>query len=99
MPIGIHVRGLKPFTNNTIKLEEGDLIYTFSDGYADQFGGPQNRKFRRKTFKDLLLEIHTLDIEDQKRILGERHDDWKASYPQVDDVLVSGIKITKTILA
>ncbi len=97
-PIGIHVKTLKEFTNHEIKLEEGDMLYTFSDGYADQFGGPQNQKFRRKTFKELLLEIHTLDMAEQKRILAERHDEWKAGYAQVDDILVSGIRATKSIL-
>ena len=57
MPIGIYIKEKDSFTKNTIKLKKGDTIYTFSDGYVDQFGGDQGRKFMSKTFKRLLMEI------------------------------------------
>jgi len=93
MPIGIHVKKAEDFTNNIIPLQKGDIIYTFSDGYADQFGGPENNKFRKKNFKDLLLEIHKNPMDKQKEILDQTIIDWMNGYEQVDDILVCGIRI------
>ena len=93
MPIGIHVKRSDEFTQNIIKLQKGDILYTFSDGYVDQFGGEDNSKFRRKNFKELLLQIHKYDMPKQKQILDETLTKWMEGYEQVDDILVSGIKI------
>jgi tetratricopeptide (TPR) repeat protein len=93
MPIGIHVKELDPFTPYSFQLLKGDIIYSCSDGYADQFGGPDNTKFRRKNFKDLLLKIHTLEMQKQKEVLDQTLFDWMAEFEQVDDILVCGIKI------
>lgn len=95
MPIGIHIKELKPFTSHTIQIQENDVLYTFSDGYADQFGGPKDQKYRRKNFKNLLLEINQIDMQEQKDILGKTIDEWMEGYAQVDDILVSGIRISK----
>jgi serine phosphatase RsbU (regulator of sigma subunit) len=81
------------FKNHMIPLQEGDLIYIFSDGYADQFGGPEDKKFKYRRFRHLLLNIHQLPMEDQRDILETSLRDWKGENEQVDDVMVIGIKI------
>ncbi len=91
-PIGIYARE-KPFTNHLIQLEKGDTIYTFSDGYVDQFGGDNGRKFLSKKFKKLLLDTHHKSMQEQKQILEQMFKDWRGSLEQVDDVLVVGVKI------
>ncbi len=93
MPIGIHLKKIENFTNHIIPIKKGDLIYTFSDGYVDQFGGPDNSKFRKKNFIQLLLEIHQEDMPKQKEILEQKLQEWMEGYEQVDDILVSGIRI------
>ncbi len=93
MPIGIHARDNQPFTNHAINLISGDAIYLFSDGYADQFGGPEGKKFKYKPFKDLLIKNNYLSMEEQKKVLDEMFLKWKGELPQVDDVVVIGIKV------
>ncbi len=93
MPVGIHVNFDKPFTNQVIDIESDDQIYLFSDGFADQFGGPKNKKFRYKQFKELLVKICHEPMNIQKEILNNSHDKWRGSAEQIDDILVFGIKI------
>jgi len=93
MPIGIHFISFTPFTNNRIKIREGDYLYLFSDGYADQFGGPNERKFMYKPFQELLLRNHKKPLESQKEILDITFEEWKGDNDQVDDVLVIGMRI------
>lgn len=93
MPIGIHIRANEPFTTHTIELKPGDCIYTFSDGYADQFGGPEQRKFMIKNLKDLLLEIHNLPMTEQRERLHKNLLDWHGDSPRIDDVVVMGVRI------
>lgn len=93
MPIGIYFRGEKPFTNNTIKIKKGDILYMFSDGFVDQFGGEQGRKFMAKNFKNLLLSIHKNSMAEQKEILNKELIKWRGSIEQIDDIIVLGIKI------
>ena len=93
MPIGIHIRANEPFTTHTIELKPGDCVYTFSDGYADQFGGPDQRKFMIKNLKDLLLEIHLLPMVDQRERLHKNLLDWHGDSPRIDDVVVMGVRI------
>lgn len=83
----------KPFTSQTIPLEEGDCIYTFTDGYADQFGGPKGKKFRYKQFEELLLNNSHLGFQAQKISLNSEVDNWRGVLEQVDDILVIGVKI------
>jgi ligand-binding sensor domain-containing protein/serine phosphatase RsbU (regulator of sigma subunit)/membrane-bound lytic murein transglycosylase MltF len=92
MPIGIH-RNMVPFTNHLLTLEASDMLYLFSDGYPDQFGGPSGKKMLRKTFKEILLEISALPMSRQYDILEERFIQWKKDYEQTDDVLVIGIRV------
>ncbi len=81
------------FGEYEFEIEKGDMFYIFSDGYADQFGGPKGKKFKKKNFRDLLLRIHSLPIEEQKEELERTFNEWKGNLPQVDDVLVIGIKL------
>jgi serine phosphatase RsbU (regulator of sigma subunit) len=84
---------VKTFTNHVIPLQKGDCIYLFTDGYADQFGGPQGKKFKYKKFQELLIEIQDNTIQEQKHILNFHHEQWKGTLEQVDDILVIGVKI------
>lgn len=81
------------FANNEIDLMDGDCLYLFSDGYADQFGGLDGKKFMYKRFEELLLEVHSMPMNVQKETLDKRLAKWKGSNDQVDDILVIGIKI------
>lgn len=93
MPVGKHLGAEKPFTRNTISIEKGDCIYTFSDGYADQFGGPQNKKFQSKRMKELFLSNCHKPMSVQKEIYEKTLKDWQGAYEQVDDILVMGIRV------
>ena len=93
MPIGIHTLLDKPFTNHKIEVKKNDLIYMFSDGFIDQFGGEYGRKFLSKNFKALLTEISGMPLIEQKNILYETLKLWKGNRDQLDDVLVVGLKI------
>ncbi|MFN9799643.1 MAG: SpoIIE family protein phosphatase, partial [Bacteroidota bacterium] len=91
--IGSFYREDRSFTCKQYQLREGDCIYLFSDGYADQFGGPKNKKFMRKQFRNTLLSIYHLPMAEQKWRLAETLDRWKGSQEQVDDILVIGVKV------
>lgn len=82
-----------PFTNKTFDLQTNDMIYLFTDGYADQFGGPKGKKFKYSTLQQLLTDISDLPLQDQHQRLEKTFDSWKGSLEQVDDVLIIGIKI------
>ena len=93
-PIGLFLgEEKKKFTNHTIPLQKGDIIYIFSDGYADQFGGPYGRKFMAIPFRVLLMDMHKEPIEKQKLILNKTIEEWRGQLDQVDDILVIGVKI------
>ncbi|NOZ33793.1 MAG: transporter substrate-binding domain-containing protein [Chlorobi bacterium] len=94
MPIGIYdFEGAgDKFTNNEIKLLKGDSLYTFSDGYSDQFGGPRDKKFMIGRFKKMLLQIQNLSMEEQRQFLDDTIERWMENYEQVDDILVIGTK-------
>jgi ligand-binding sensor domain-containing protein/serine phosphatase RsbU (regulator of sigma subunit) len=93
MPIGIYVGEEKMFTNNRIELQSGDVGYIFSDGYADQFGGPTGGKFKTKPFKRLILQEHDKPMTAQKQDFDSTLENWKAHLDQVDDILVIGFRI------
>lgn len=93
MPIGIHFISYTPFTNQSIGLRKGDCLYMFSDGFADQFGGPKGKKFMYKPFQDLVLKNHTNPLNIQKEMLKTTFEKWKGDREQVDDVMVIGIRI------
>ena len=93
MPVGKHPEGNKPFTLQSIDLQKDDIIYLFTDGYADQFGGEQGKKFKYKQLQQKLLGLHRLPMEEQKTRLENLFESWKGNLEQVDDVLLTGIKI------
>ena len=93
-PIGAYDTSVpQSFKNNEFDLKKGDCLYLFSDGFPDQFGGLEGKKFMLRKFEELLLEIHSLPVNDQKETLNKRYLKWKGSNDQVDDILVIGIKI------
>lgn len=82
------------FTNHEIEIQKGDIIYIFSDGYADQFGGENGEeKFMYHQFRELLLKIAKEDMDRQHRLLDENLTKWMNGTEQLDDVLVIGFKI------
>jgi len=87
----IHESG-KAFEDYDVEIKKGDIIYMFSDGYADQLGGKRGRKFMKGRFKELLLEIHKEPMKKQKEVLGKTLKKWRGDIFQVDDVLVMGIR-------
>lgn len=92
-PIGYASVDHKDFTLHTVTLEKGDVIYQFTDGYADQFGGEKGKKFKYNQLKESLLSIRNKPIENQGEILKQIFIDWKSKLEQIDDVLVSGIRV------
>ena len=82
-----------PFTTNEVQLEKGDSCFVFTDGYADQFGGPKGKKFKLKTLKNLLLEVASLPVKEQKEQLEIAFNNWKGEIEQLDDVCLIGIKV------
>jgi serine phosphatase RsbU (regulator of sigma subunit)/ligand-binding sensor domain-containing protein len=83
-----------PFNDHVIPLKEGDIIYIFTDGYADQFGGPEGKKYKYRRFRHLLLALHQLPMDRQLEFLRRSILDWKGDLDQVDDILVMGIRIS-----
>ncbi|MFC2115647.1 PP2C family protein-serine/threonine phosphatase [Bacteroidota bacterium] len=82
-----------PFTNHTLDIKSGDCIYIFSDGYADQFGGPAGKKFMYKPFKELLMVNHEKKMSAQKQILEKTLDKWQGGLDQVDDICIIGLRV------
>jgi serine phosphatase RsbU (regulator of sigma subunit) len=91
-PIGNYAEP-KPFTTHTIQLSEGDVLYIFTDGFADQFGGPKGKKFMYKPFKELLLTLQHQSMDEQKEIINQRFDEWRGAHEQVDDVCIIGVRV------
>ncbi len=93
MPIGIYKKDLTNFTTHSLQLDKGDAIYMFSDGYADQFGGPKGKKLKYLPFKRLLLENVNKSMAEQRQILDNYFENWRGDLEQIDDVIVFGIKV------
>lgn len=93
-PVGIFMgEEMKRFTNHELPIKKGDTLYIFTDGYADQFGGPNGKKFKVRKLQELLLSIHDKPMEEQDAILTETIERWRGNLEQVDDILVIGIRI------
>ena len=92
-PIGAFIGEYKDFDNRVVQLQKNDTIYLFSDGYADQFGGPKGKKFMVGNFRKLLLQVSNFGITEQKQVLDKALSDWQGTHEQVDDVLLIGVKI------
>lgn len=94
MPVSTHfAHNQDTYTNNTFSLSKGDMIYTFSDGYIDQFGGDDNKKFKMSRFRNLLLEIADKSMPEQRDIVNEVFDEFKGNNPQTDDIVVMGVRV------
>jgi len=94
IPIGSYKAGdNSKFKNHEIKLMKGDILYLFSDGYPDQKGGDDNKKFYYAPFRELLLKMHQLPMEEQASQLDKAITQWKGDNEQIDDILVFGVKI------
>jgi serine phosphatase RsbU (regulator of sigma subunit) len=92
-PVGAFLdEELKQFTNHELELQKGDAIYIFTDGYADQFGGPKGKKFKYSQLKDILLKNNHLAMTAQKELLSTQIENWKGNLEQIDDILIIGIK-------
>lgn len=92
-PIGFYDNIDKNFETTEIQLQKGDSFYLFSDGYVDQFGGEKQKKFNKKAFRNLLLDIQYLSLEEQEGYLEYVFNNWKQQEEQTDDVCVIGLKI------
>jgi serine phosphatase RsbU (regulator of sigma subunit) len=93
MPVGKGFNDSLPFSYNEIALHKGDIIYTFTDGFADQFGGPLGKKYKYKAFEEFLLSIHQNNLATQKELLLQSFNTWKGDLEQVDDVCVLAVKV------
>ncbi len=93
IPIGKYADEHKGFSLQTVQLKKGDQVYTFTDGYADQFGGEKGKKFKYKSFQKLLLSINKFPMEKQQQELDKIIEEWKGNFEQIDDILVMGVKI------
>jgi serine phosphatase RsbU (regulator of sigma subunit) len=92
MPIGIYPE-MCSFKNNHLKVNKGDCLYLFSDGYQDQHGGPAKKKFRPGQLRELILSIYEKPMQEQQGILNITFENWKGEEEQTDDVLVLGIRL------
>lgn len=92
-PIGFFDHTDKLFSTQQIKLEKGDSCYIYSDGYCDQFGGEKCRKLNKSRFRELLLTIQDMEMEEQRDFLDYAHNNWKQKEEQTDDIAVIGFRI------
>ena len=93
MPIGYFDDEDKKFSSRLIDTLPGDMIYMYSDGYADQFGGGNHKKLKYMAFKSLILEVHKLPLKQQREVLEKRFMEWKRTDDQTDDVMVLGYRL------
>lgn len=94
MPIGIYDEKEIPFRKKEIPFQENDMIYLFTDGYVDQIGGLDRKKFKSVRFKELLKEIHNMPVKEQRSILKEEHEIWRSGSEQIDDLMILGIRLS-----
>jgi serine phosphatase RsbU (regulator of sigma subunit) len=93
MPVGKHDHDAQSFSQHTVTLEKGDVVYAFTDGLPDQFGGPKGKKFMYKKLKELLIANAHLPMQKQSQSLSDALQDWKGAAEQVDDITVVGIRV------
>ncbi len=93
-PIGSNTDGVADnYTNHKIQLQTGDYIYLYSDGFADQFGGPKGKKFKYNALKKLLISIHDLSPAQQHEAIKTAYENWRGNLEQIDDILVIGVRV------
>lgn len=93
MPVGKHDKDQIPFTQHEFQLQNGDIIYTFTDGLPDQFGGPKGKKFKYTQLKELFISFNSKTMLEQKQMIEESLQNWKGNLEQVDDITILGFKI------
>lgn len=93
MPVGKHDKDQQPFNCHRIRVKQGDMIYTLTDGFPDQFGGPKGKKFMYRPLKELLISISQKPVDEQKSLLLSQLEAWKGLLDQVDDICIIGIRI------
>lgn len=93
MPIGKHDKDQIPFTKHEVQLEKGDVVYTLTDGFPDQFGGPLGKKFMSKKLRELLVANAHLPMREQKELLEQTFANWLGNIEQVDDVTLIGVRV------
>jgi serine phosphatase RsbU (regulator of sigma subunit) len=92
-PVGVFIEDeLNQFRGFKVDVQPGDMIYLFTDGFADQFGGPKGKKYKYAQLRDKLVAIGSKDMEEQRSQLMNNFDLWKGNLEQVDDVLILGIR-------
>lgn len=94
MPVGKHEKDEMSFSQNQINLQTNDMIYTLTDGYSDQFGGPKSKKFMHKQLKQLLISVSGMEPSIQRQQLEKYFNEWKGKLEQVDDVCLIGVRIS-----
>jgi serine phosphatase RsbU (regulator of sigma subunit) len=92
MPVGVGAEEERSFTSHTYDICNNDILYLFSDGFADQFGGPQGKKFKYQSFRKMLCSVSNLPMEEQKQVIRNTFNGWKGNNQQLDDVLVLGFR-------
>ncbi len=92
MPVGLYERKQESFSRTEINIQSGDVVYLFSDGFADQFGGEHGKKYMYKRFKEFLLSIHHLPMKEQEKLIEEEAIRWRGKIEQIDDQIVIGIR-------
>ncbi len=90
-PIGLS-RNPQPYTTHTIKLEKDDVLYIFTDGFVDQFGGQYGKKYKANNFKNLLLDIYSKPMAEQRNLINESFEHWRGHLEQVDDICIIGVR-------
>jgi serine phosphatase RsbU (regulator of sigma subunit) len=93
MPVGKHTRDTMAFTETAFDLLPGDAVYTLTDGFADQFGGPSEKKYTYKRLKEELMKISERESAAQKEHLDQCFESWKGKLEQIDDVLIIGVRV------
>ncbi|MBK9285441.1 MAG: tetratricopeptide repeat protein [Sphingobacteriaceae bacterium] len=93
IPIGTHINDRVPFVGQTIQLQKGDTIYLTSDGFPDQFGGPETKKYKTSQLKTVLEALSDISMDQQHEILKQDFANWKGNHEQTDDVCLIGIKL------
>ena len=91
-PIGTYSKA-EDFTNHTLDIQKDDMIYIFTDGFVDQFGGEKGKKYRLKNLLILLTNISTKALSEQNTILKQEFNSWKGTEDQIDDVCVMGVRV------
>jgi serine phosphatase RsbU (regulator of sigma subunit) len=91
--VGLETVNLKPFTKHNVNLQKNDMIYIYSDGYQDQFGGEKGKKYMKSKFKKLLLKISKEEVKKQNELLEIELANWMQNEEQIDDICIMGVRI------